>query len=231
MAGIFGLRAEDMEQVDALKRARLDWPKGAPMVRPSVKAPVLVSRDGAWECVSARFGFSRRFASINARSENLTESPMWRRYFGKSHALVPVSYVIEWLKRGDAKTPYLLGNASGGLLLAPALLGHHFEEKEDLAFAICTIPPNGFFSRFHDRMIAICPAGLEETWLRPEGRSEDSLRSCLTAPDEDALTAAPTSPELTKRKAGNWSQVEATGAPLRWAEVRSWPIHRGGEAP
>lgn len=39
MAGLVGIRAEDMDQVDALRRAKLDWPQGLPFIRPSVRAP------------------------------------------------------------------------------------------------------------------------------------------------------------------------------------------------
>lgn len=231
MAGIIGLRAEDMEQVDALKRARMEWPHGAPMVRPSVKAPILLHRDGELVAASARFGFSRRFTSINARREKLLESPMWRRYFGKEHALVPISYVIEWLERDGARQPYLIGQADGSLTFAPALLGHHYEEKEDLAFAICTVPPNGFFSRFHDRMVAHVPRGNWEDWLRPSGRAPEEILGLVKAPGDESMQAVPASPDITKRKAGNWDDLATTGKPLLWDDVKPWPPAKGKEDP
>jgi len=68
MAGLVGIRAEDMEQVDALRRAKLEWPQGLPFIRPSVRAPVLVAADKGLDYKVARFGFSRRFMSFVAKT-------------------------------------------------------------------------------------------------------------------------------------------------------------------
>ena len=103
MAGLVGIRAEDMEQVDALQRAKLEWPQGLPLIRPTVRAPVLVWKEGMVDFVPARFGFSRRFMSFNARSENLTESKLWKRFFGKHHAVACLSYVVGGSRKAARK--------------------------------------------------------------------------------------------------------------------------------
>src|SRR5690348_13874658 len=140
MAGLVGIRAEDMEQVDALQRARLEWPQGLPFIRPSVRAPVLVTSETGLDYKVARFGFSKRFMSFNARSENLTESRLWKGMFGKSHAVACLSYVVEWIVEGGVKTPYLIGRADRKLMWTPALVGPSLDNKEELGFSICTRP-------------------------------------------------------------------------------------------
>jgi putative SOS response-associated peptidase YedK len=220
MAGIIGLRAEDMEQVDALQRARLDWPDGLPMIRPHVLAPVIVRTDDALDAMPARFGFSRRFASFNARSDRLTTGRMWKSMFGKSHGIVPVSYVVEWVNDEDGKTPYLIQRADGRPMMAPALVGPYHEDRKQKAFAICTREPNPFFKRFHDRMIGQCTPKQMDAWLAPEGHEPDDLLACIAAPPNDELVAVPTTPQITKRKAGDWSPLEATGDPLTWNDLK-----------
>lgn len=221
MAGIVGLRAEDMEQVDALKRARLDFPNGLPMVRPHVRALALVRENDAVVAKPARFGFSRRFPSMNARIEKLQESPFWKSMFGKSHAVIPISYVIEWIEKGETRQPYLIQPKGGGLWFAPALFGHYHEDKAESAFAICTREPNRFFGYFHDRMVGVLTEKLMDRWLRPAESSKDELLECIRKPEEDELEAVPTTPDITKRKAGDWSALPATGAPVRWAHVQA----------
>jgi putative SOS response-associated peptidase YedK len=219
VAGIIGVRAEDMEQVDALQRAKLDWPLGLPMIRPSVKAPVLVKKDKRVDFVPARFGFSYRFSSINARVEKLQESPLWRSKFGKSHCVVPLSYVIEWVEKAGGRTPYLIQRRDRRLWMAPALFGHHHEDKEVAAFAICTREPNRFFGSFHDRMVGALTPALMDRWLEPEAHSKEDLLECIRAPAEEELEAQPTTPEITKRKTGDWSALPSVGDPIRWEDL------------
>lgn len=221
MAGIIGLRAEDMEQVDALKRARLDYPNGLPMIRPHVRALALVADGDDLKAVPARFGFSRKFPSLNARIEKLTTSPLWRSMFGKSHAILPISYVIEWVTKGEEKTPYLIQRRDRKLIMAPALVGKYHENPEETAFAICTREPNQFFALFHDRMVGHCTPEAMERWLHPSTASKDDLMDCIGAPADDELEAVPTSPAITKRKAGDWSALEPVGRPLRWEDLKA----------
>lgn len=219
MAGLVGIRAEDMEQVDALQRAKLEFPQGLPFVRPSVRAPVLVKADKGLDYKVARFGFSKRFMSFNARSENLVEGKLWSRFFGKHHAVACLSYVVEWIVEDGVKTPYLIGRADRRLMWTPALLGPNLDNKEELGFAICTRPPNQFFSHFHDRMVGHLTPELAEVWLTPEGRSQKELLECVRAPGEEELAGFKVKGDIAKRKSGDWSAVETQGKPLTIADI------------
>lgn len=221
MAGIVGIRAEDMEQVDALQKARIDWPKGLPMIRPHVMAPVLVRRGKETLHVPARFGFTRKFGSFNARSENLSSSPFWRGMFGKSHGVFAFSYVVEWVTDATVgKQPYLIQRADGRLLFAPALVGPYKDKAGETGFALCTREPNRFVGFFHDRMVGLCTPDLMDRWLEPEGHDPKELLECVAAPPDDELVAVPASPDIQLRKKGDWSPLKSAGAPLRWADVQ-----------
>ncbi len=220
MAGIIGLRAEDMEQVDALQRARLEWPNGLPLIRPHVLAPVLVKKGDETVHVPARFGFTRRFASFNAREDKLTTSPFWRKMFGRSHGIVPLSYVVEWLEEGDERRPYLLQRADGQPMMAPALVGPYHDREGETGFAICTTRPNRFFAHFHDRMIGQCTPPLVDRWLSPQGKPEAELLECVHVPDDRELVAVPASPTLQKRQKGDWSPLQTIGLPITWDQLK-----------
>lgn len=221
MAGLVGIRAEDMEQVDALQRAKLEFPQGLPFVRPSVRAPVLVTAEKGLDYKVARFGFSKRFMSFNARSENLTEGKLWSRFFGKHHAVACLSYVVEWIVEDGVKTPYLIGRADRKLMWTPALLGPNLDNKEELGFAICTRPPNAFFSHFHDRMVGHLTPELAKVWLSPAAHSKEELLACVRAPPEDELAGFKVKGDIAKRKSGDWSAVETQGNPLTIDDIKA----------
>lgn len=220
MAGLVGIRAEDMEQVDALRRLRPDYPDGFPLIRPHVQAPVLVVRDEEIVAELARFGFSRRFSSFNAREDKLSTGRLWSSMFGRSHAIMPVSYVVEWVDDERGKRPFLIQREDGKPMMVPALSGRYHEDRDQRAFALVTREPNRFFGHFHDRMVAQCPPEGVDRWLSPEGATEKELRACLAAPGDDELVAVPADPGLTKRKAGDWSALHTVGEPLKWADLR-----------
>lgn len=230
IAGLVGIRAEDMDQVDALQRARVEYPQGLPFIRPSVRAPVIVRGDKGDDYKVARFGFSRRFVSFNARSENLTESRLWKGFFGKSHAVAALSYVVEWVDEGAARTPYLIGRADGKLMKTPALFGPSLDNKEEMGFAICTRTPNKFFSYFHDRMVGVMTEDLAKRWISPEGASDKELLACVRAPDDDELVARKVKGDISKRKKGDWSAVETQGKPLTFSELERPAPRKGAQA-
>lgn len=220
MAGLVGIRGEDMDLVDALKRAKADWPRGLPFIRPHVLAPVVVRKDGEDEFAPARFGMSKRFTSFNARDDKLMSSRLWRGMFGRSHAVAALSYVVEWVQEGSRKTAYVIGRRDGGLLLTPALLGPYLDDKSQRGFAICTRPPNAFFRHFHDRMVGVMTPALAERWLEPGRVDLESLLECVRAPGDDELAAWKVEEPITSRKEGDWSPVQVADRPLTWADVR-----------
>lgn len=219
MAGIVGIRAEDMDQVDALRRARLEFPNGFPMVRPSVRSLVLVDEGQGLAAKAARFGFTNAFASFNARVDKLATSPFWKSMFGREHGIAPLSYVIEWVVTGGVRQPYLIQRADGKLLMAPALVGHSRDERKEPAFAICTREPNRFFGFFHPRMVGVCTPEFMDRWLHPSEFSMNELAECVASPRDDELVAVPASPEIQKRVKGDWSPLKTVGPPVTWKDV------------
>jgi putative SOS response-associated peptidase YedK len=209
-----------MDLVDALKRAKAEWPLGLPFIRPHVLAPVIVRADGGDDYAPARFGMSRRFTSFNARDDKLTESRLWKGMFGKSHAVAALSYVVEWVPEGSKKQAYLIGRSDGGLLMTPALIGPYLDDRAQRGFAICTRAPNAFFAHFHDRMVGVMTKTQVERWLEPEGVPAEELFACVRAPADDELAAWKVTEALTDRQEGNWEPVRTAREPLGLGDLK-----------
>ncbi|MHB8587184.1 MAG: SOS response-associated peptidase family protein [Thermoplasmatota archaeon] len=219
-----------MEQVDALLKARLEWPQGLPFIRPQVRAPILVREEpiGNVGYRVARFGFSRRFSSFNARDDKLVDGSLWKKFFATSHAIMPLSYIVEWIPEGEAKVPVAIRRADGGLIMAPALYGPSLDRDDELGFAICTREPNDFVARIHDRMVGVCTPDLVDRWLDPTHHTASELLACIRAPDEDELVAYRVVGDITKRKTGNWSPLGFEGEPLHLQAGQAVPAPVGG---
>lgn len=220
MAGLIGVTLHHLVEVDPLLRIRARWPEGLPIVRPMYHMPVLFAgKEPEWK--DARFGISRTFSSFNARSENFGESRLWKSLFGRSHAAVALSYIVEWRGEGGARVPYLVSRADGKALWTPALTAPCFDDKSDVGFAICTRAPNQFFAHFHDRMVGVMTEELKDRWLAPGDSTPGKLLECVRAPENDELVAVRAKGELMKRKAEDLSPIETMGARITYADLAS----------
>jgi putative SOS response-associated peptidase YedK len=224
-----GVAAQHIDLIDPKKELRKLWPKGLPIIRPMYHTPIFLPAPEGPQWKMARFGISRQFSSFNARSENLTVSRMWSRLFGKSHAVAPLSYIVEWKVEGGERIPYLILRKDGGLLMTPALAAPCFDKKSDLGFAICTREPNKFFENFHDRMVGVLTPDLMERWLDPASSTPEKLLECVRAPDDDELVAQRVKEEISKRKAEDLSPIAIVGKPLTMADLRGGPAAGGSK--
>lgn len=227
MAGVIGLRGPDIEKRDALRGFQVEWADAdRPYVRPHTGLPVLSLREGQPDVHRHVFGFTNRFASFNARADRLEDGKMWSRMFGKAghHGVAPVSYILEWgdLGDGQGKRPFRIERADGAAMAVPALVGKCWDEDAD-AFALVTIPPNGFVSTFHDRMIGQLDDAHIDVWLRPEEHGMDALRACLAPPADDALVAHPLRKDVGAARFDDAGAMEAVGPPIDHASVRRGP--------
>ncbi len=225
MAGVIGLRGPDIDKRDALRGYQVVFKDAdRPYVRPHTGLPVLTVKDGQPDVHRHVFGFSRRFSSFNAREDKLEEGKMWSTMFGKPghHGVAPVSYILEWgdLGDGDGKRPFRIERADGAAMCVPALVGRYWEEKGEDAFALVTIEPNAFVSRFHDRMISQLRDADLDVWLHPESHGIPALRQCLKAPANDELIAIPIKTDVGSAKHDDAGALAAVGEPLRWKDIK-----------
>ncbi|ULE33564.1 SOS response-associated peptidase [Mycobacterium sp. IDR2000157661] len=124
---------------------------------------------------------------INARSEKLTTSPVFRTSARNKRCLVPMDGWYEWQKKGDAKgpkTPYYM-YAGDGEPLFMAGLWSTWRPREGSAAAsseppllsctIITTDAAGQLAEIHDRMPLTISADDWDRWLDPDAPIDEGL--------------------------------------------------------
>jgi putative SOS response-associated peptidase YedK len=115
----------------------------------------------------AKIGYS----TINAKSETVTTSPVFREAMKRRRCLVPAEWLYEWQKT-DAKTkqPYAIGLRDGSLFAFAGL----WETWKDKAtgqaletYTILTTDPNELIKPIHNRMPVILSPKDYQRWLEP----------------------------------------------------------------
>ena len=221
MAGLVGVTYEHIDEIDPLLKLRERWPQGLPIIRPMYHTGILVRKGDGVGCKIARFGISRQFSSFNARSEKLQESRLWKSMFGKSHAVAPLSYIVEWRQEEKQRIPYLIARKDGKIMMTPALMAPCFDDTSDVGFAICTREPSKFFGHFHDRMVGVLTPELMDRWLNPGSSTPEELMECIRCPEEDELVARRAKGEPSKKTADDTTPIETVGKPLTIKDFES----------
>jgi putative SOS response-associated peptidase YedK len=132
--------------------------------------------------------------TINAKSETLLSSGMWRESFLKRRCLVPVDSFIEW-QRIDAKTklPWMFAMKDDEpFALAGVWRAWRSPDGKSRmdSFAVITTEPNELLaeSTGHDRMPVIIKRSNYARWLEPGSEAQPPI-DLLHAYDSDKMKA------------------------------------------
>ena len=185
-----------------------DWVKdrNAPRynIAPSQDCPVIIMDDEGDVLpipMMMRWGFipfwetsdKPKMAPINAQSEKVATTGMFKQSLQKRRCLVPADGFYEWL-RLDEKTKYPFDiHLKGG---RPFLMAGIYEKAtatRPATFAVLTTRPNELMQKIHDRMPAILDEEESKAWLRRgEITSEQVAQLTSPHPAED-MEATPIS--------------------------------------
>jgi len=170
-----------------------------PDVRPTQRQPVVrLDRDGAHECVLARWGLVPVWAKdlkfgarcINARAETVASLPAFRHAYAKRRCLVPLNAFYEWNGPVGQRTKWRIRMRDEPLFA----LGGLWEWWRDPAteegietFTIVTRAPNAAIARIHDRMPVIVDERDYEQWLEA---AVDAASMLAPAADERIVIEA-----------------------------------------
>lgn len=130
---------------------------------------------------------------INARSETVTEKPMFRDAFEERRCLVLSSGFYEWqAQTGAAKQPYRICLEDDDPF-AFAGLWEHWENNgtKKNTVTILTTDANEQMAPIHDRMPVMLGPDEEDTWLTTD--DEDELESLLDPYEGDDMETYPIS--------------------------------------
>jgi len=138
---------------------------------------------------------------INARSETVSEKPVFRKPFATRRCLVPVTGFYEWhrpekKKRGQ---PYFIhrgqhaGIGPAGPLLAFAGLYEVWRGGDAplVTYTILTTGPAVGLEFLHDRSPVVLPAAAWERWLDPDYLDTEALRTLLVPAPAGVFEAYP----------------------------------------
>jgi putative SOS response-associated peptidase YedK len=186
------VKTEEIEEIfDIRLPTHVPW-EPSYNVAPTQKAPVVaLDAEGERALRLHRWGLVPRWAkdasigarAINARSDSLSEKPMFRGAFTSRRCLVPATGFYEWRKTADGKVPMFI-HPTRAPIFAFAGLWEAWTPPDGgealRTFTVVTGDPNELLSSIHDRMPVILPPAAWKTWLDPE-TSADALRELLSA--------------------------------------------------
>jgi putative SOS response-associated peptidase YedK len=170
-------------------------------IAPSQPVATVRETDAGRAVVTPKWGFIPSWAKepgrmpINARSETVATSPLFRGAFKHKRGLVLADGFFEWQKSGKHKQPYLIGRVDDQPF-AVAALWDAWENPEGEVVETATLlttAPNDLMKPLHDRMPVILNAKDFDLWLDPKAKDAGKLQDLLKPCDSDILKAYPVS--------------------------------------
>ncbi len=189
------LKRYDLEPTESLQLA-LDMPDNY-NVSPGAHMPVIVRGTQEHRLEFMVWGLVPSWSKsaqtdlklINARSENLTEKPMWKRLLKTHRCVVPARGFYEWKTVEGKKQPYYITSKNDSVLSFAGLFDHWQDSEgvEMLSFTIITTQPNKEMSEIHDRMPVILSKQAMELWLSPLELDPDQIHDILKSVPDNSL--------------------------------------------
>jgi len=177
-------------------------------IAPSQQLPVIGTKAGGHGRGLAmfRWGFIPHWAQddkgmrpVNAKSETIASSVMFRDSFRTRRCVVPADGFYEWRAEGKRKLPihFRLKNQS---LFAFAGIWDIWKGPAGAVFtcAILTTQPNELTRQVHDRMPVILPRDREAEWLDPAVTDTARLSAMLGPYPAGEMDAVPANPAMNK---------------------------------
>jgi putative SOS response-associated peptidase YedK len=167
-----------------------------------------------WQLVPATEpSFSSRFATINAKSETVFESRLYRGLVIRQRCIVPLSGFYEWKRTGDTKRPFKIHLRDEPIMSVAGLweTWHPGRPDEGQSFSILTTAANEFMREIHDRMPVILDRSDEEAWLDPEVCERKTIQSLIKACPSSSLEAVEVSSLVNSPKNNSAELLEPVG--------------------
>lgn len=124
--------------------------------------------------------FKTKLSTINARSESVFESPLYRDLILRRRCIIPLSGFYEW-KHGDRSRPFRIQLIDEPIMSVAGLWDtwRPGTPEAQHSFSILTTSANDFMADIHDRMPVILSRSDEPAWLNPENEDRPSLQALL----------------------------------------------------
>jgi putative SOS response-associated peptidase YedK len=145
-----------------------------------------------WQLVPATEpAFTTKLSTINARSESVFQSRLYRDLVIRQRCIVPLSGFFEWKREGDRKRPFKIFLQNEPIMSVAGIWAawRPGTPDERRSFSILTTAANELMSEIHDRMPVILGRSDEDAWLDPEIHEQEELQE-LTKPCPSSWMAA-----------------------------------------
>jgi putative SOS response-associated peptidase YedK len=150
-----------------------------------------------WQLVPATEpAFSTKLSTINARSESVFESPLYREIVLRRRCIVPISGFFEWKKAGGRRQPFRIFQRDESIMSVAGIWDswRHGTADARHSFSILTTSANDFMSEIHARMPVILSRTDEDAWLDPENADREQIQHLLKPCPSSWLASIPVSP-------------------------------------
>jgi putative SOS response-associated peptidase YedK len=150
--------------------------------------------------------FATKLSTINAKSETVFESRMYRGLVVRQRCVVPLSGFFEWKKDGAAKRPFKIFLQDNSIMSVAGIWDtwKAGTPEQCCSFTILTTEANSFMRGIHDRMPVILDASAGNTdleeWLDPEIHEQEALQKLMKPCPSDWLACAEVSALVNSTK-------------------------------
>jgi len=146
--------------------------------------------------------FKTKLSTINARSETVFTSKLYRDLVIRQRCILPLSGFFEWKTDGERKRPFRI-HLCDDLIMSVAGIWETWKpgtSHERSSFSILTTAANQFMSKIHERMPVILGRSDEDAWLDPEVHEQEKLQRLFKPCPSSWLTAVEVSPLVNSAK-------------------------------
>src|SRR5580698_7161451 len=127
----------------------------------------------------------KALSTINAKSDRLMDSKMWREPFAKRRCLVPASGLYEWPKEGHAISPTYIPEPEQKWEVSPAEIIDLFGTLKETARRVKALKPvKRVFAITLTEPGPFAFAGIWDSWKRPDGTRLETFALVTTEPNE-----------------------------------------------
>src|SRR5215471_7333110 len=188
---------------------------------PTQDSPVLRLVEGERQLDSMRWQlvpnweatFSTKLTTINAKSETVFDSPLFRELVSGQRCIVPLSGFYEWKTEGQRKRPFKIHLQSNAIMSVAGIWetwrpGTPLERR---SFSILTTVANRFMREIHDRMPVILGSSVLEDWLNPEIHEQQDLKELMKPCPDKWLSATEVSSLVNSPKNNSPEVLQPAG--------------------
>jgi putative SOS response-associated peptidase YedK len=169
--------------------------------------------------------FTTKLSTINAKSETVFNSSLFRDLITRQRCVVPISGFYEWKSDGQRKRPFKI-HLQTNAIMSVAGIWDTWRPGTPLgrrSFSILTTSANRFMSDIHNRMPVILDNASLDDWLSPEIHERKELQQLMRPCPDECLSAVEVSPLVNSPK-NNTPEVLEPAATTAATDMPQWRL-------